>query len=105
MRYFFKSKRNFCPEYYEKNNKLLNEYYTLALMKARSCQSQGTGLPRRYSLRSRLGYRAGPSSLGCFAAWLDGVVCKDDQADVWHEGRLLVVFLGGRAADDRRSLG
>ena len=46
--YFFKSKRNFCPEYYEKNNKLLNEYYTLALMKAEAAKARELGCEALY---------------------------------------------------------
>ena len=54
--YFFKSKRGFCPEFYEKNKKLLNQYYTLDLMKAEAAKAKEIGCER--SIWTRLGHRA-----------------------------------------------
>lgn len=47
-KYFFQSKRYFCPEFVAENNKLLNEYYTLELMKAEAAKAQDLGCEALY---------------------------------------------------------
>jgi hypothetical protein len=46
--YFFKSNRGFCPEFYERNERLLNEYYSLKLMKAEAAKAKELGCEALY---------------------------------------------------------
>ena len=41
--YFFKSTRYFCKEFYEKNKRLLEQYYSLDLMKGEAAKAQELG--------------------------------------------------------------
>jgi hypothetical protein len=46
--YFFKSTRGFSPEFYEKNDKLLKELYSLDLMKAEAAKAKELGCEALY---------------------------------------------------------
>ena len=56
--YFSPSKPGFCPEYYERNKKLLNEYYSLELIKGEAAKAKELGCEALYL---DPGWEAGPS--------------------------------------------